>query len=87
MHGLGRDAQATFCSFGACHKADGGGGGVEAGAEAGGALGELGGVHAVDGAVGVDFGFEDGVEAGSVEVLAALGDATVAAAFFTPAVG
>ena len=53
---------------------------------AGGALDEFGVVHAVDGAVGVDFGFEHGVEAGGVEVVAAFRDAAVAAAFGAPAV-
>ena len=56
MDGLGRDAPATF-------KADVGGGGVEAGALAGGAGDEFGVIHALDGAVGIEFGFEDGIEA------------------------
>ena len=54
---------------------------------AGRAFDEFGVVHAGDRAVGVEFGFEDGVETGGVEVLAALGDAPVAATFKAPAVG
>ena len=47
---------------------------------------EFGVLHAFDGAVGVDFGFEHGVEARGVEVLAAFRHAAVAAAFGAPAV-
>ena len=54
---------------------------------AGGTLHEFGVVHAVDGAVGVHLGFEDGIEAGGIEVLAAFRDFSVAAACAAPAVG
>ncbi len=68
-------------------EAHGGGGWVEAGAVAGGAHDEFGVFHALDGAVGIEFGFEHGVEAGGVEMVAAFGDAAVAAALRAPAVG
>jgi hypothetical protein len=54
---------------------------------AGGALDEFLVIHAFEGAVGVDFRFEHGVETRGVEVLgAALRDSSVAAAVRTPAV-
>ena len=52
-----------------------------------GALDEFGVVHAVNGAVGIDFSFQHGVEARGVEDLAAFGDAAVAATGRAPAVG
>ncbi len=62
--------------------------GFEARAVAGGAFGEFDVFHALDGAVGVHFRFQHGIEAGGVEMLAAFRDAAVAAAFrLAPAVG
>ena len=44
-------------------------------------------VHAVDGAVGIHFCFEDGIEAGGVLMAAAFWDFAVAFAFTAPTVG
>jgi len=54
---------------------------------AGGALDEFLVIHAFEGAVGVDFRFEHGVETRGIEVESALGDATVATAVLAPTVG
>lgn len=43
-------------------------------------------LHAGDGAVFVEFGFEDGFVAGEVELALVFGDAAMAAAFGAPAV-
>ena len=82
-----RNGLALSPSHGEATRTDGRSYWVDAGALAGGAFDELIGVHAIDGAVGVHFGFEDGIEAGGVEMTAAFRDFSVATAFLAPAVG